>query len=80
MPKKDGKETLEHIKNHPDLKHIPVIILSGSQAQNDVLECYKLHANGYLLKAKTIDDHERIRNAVSNFWFDLAILPIQKSA
>ena len=75
MPVKDGKEVLTDIKTDDRLKHIPVIMLTSSCADNDVMECYQLHANGYLLKPQDINEHKILLQAVEQFWFKLAILP-----
>lgn len=69
MPRMDGRETLRAIKSDPDLAGIPVVILTTSEAERDVLESYRAHANAYLVKPITIDDLIDILRQLSEFWF-----------
>ncbi|MCB9983883.1 MAG: response regulator [Rhodospirillales bacterium] len=75
MPRKDGMETLEEIKGDERLKDIPVLIMSGSQAPDDVLKAYKKHANAYVAKTNGFDDMLSFVEAVEKFWFMRARLP-----
>jgi CheY-like chemotaxis protein len=74
LPKKDGKEVLKEIKKNPDLLTIPVIILSTSNAEKDILECYQLHANSFINKPVDFDEFFEVINKLIEFWFDLSIL------
>ncbi len=70
LPKIDGREVLEKIKSSPDLKDIPVIILSGSAAESDMTSSYDLHANSYLVKPDNFDDFKEIAASIENYWFE----------
>jgi len=75
LPKVDGREVLETIKNDAELKRIPTIILTSSMADKDVLESYDLHANCYIVKpVNAIKFIDVVRN-VENFWVDVVCLP-----
>ena len=70
LPKIDGREVLERIKSNSDLKHIPIIILSGSDAESDMTSSYNLHANSYVVKPDNFDDFKEIIASIENFWFE----------
>ncbi len=75
MPKKDGREVLAEIKADPELKSIPVVILTTSEAEQDVLKSYKLHANCYISKPVDLVQFMRVVNNIQNFWVDIVKLP-----
>ncbi|MBX9692588.1 MAG: response regulator, partial [Cyanobacteria bacterium] len=75
MPKKDGREVLEEIKNDPDLKGIPVVILTTSKDEEDVLSSYKAHANCYITKPIDIIQFQKVVNSIEHFWFAIVRLP-----
>lgn len=75
IPKKEGKEVLAEIKNDADLKRIPVIILTASDAERDVLESYNLHANCYIIKPFGLDRFRTVMESIENFWFTVVTLP-----
>ena len=75
LPKKNGFEVLEEIKQDPDLKHIPVIMLSTSGSQHDIRKAYELHANCYLIKPVELEDFLRLIRSLENFWFNVAAIP-----
>lgn len=75
LPKKDGRELLAELKQDPDLRHIPVIILTTSQSHQDIWRAYKLHANCYLTKPIEVDDFLRKIRSVEDFWLTIARLP-----
>lgn len=77
LPKWSGKEVLYRIKNHPEFKRIPVLILTTSKSEQDVLESYQLNANSYLLKPMDFDDFLEIVDRINSFWLQTAILPPQ---
>ena len=75
LPKKSGHEILADLKNDTELKHIPVIVLSGSQAKNDILRSYDNHANGYVNKPGDLDQYTELVDSLERFWFNNASLP-----
>jgi CheY-like chemotaxis protein len=75
MPRMDGRETLEHIKTDPALSHIPVVILTTSQAEEDILRSYKLHASCYITKPVDLEQFLRVVRAVEDFWLSVVKLP-----
>lgn len=75
LPKKDGKQVLEEIKNDPNLQAIPVVILTGSKAEKDILESYRLHANSYIIKPVTLENFGAVVSAIEHFWFGVVALP-----
>ena len=76
LPKISGLTVLEEIKNHEKLKIIPVIVQSASQHDEDILRCYKLHANAYILKPKDFRAFEEMIEVIKNFWFKIVKFPI----
>ncbi len=75
LPKKDGRELLAEVKTDPELRHIPVIVLTTSGAEQDVWRAYRSHANCYLTKPLEMESFlEKIR-AVENFWLNTVRLP-----
>lgn len=75
MPKKDGREVLEEIKNDNNLKDIPVVILTTSQDEEDIMRAYKLHANCYITKPVDIVQFQKVVLAIEHFWFAIVELP-----
>ena len=75
LPKKSGKDVLAEIKADEKLKRIPVIILSSSRAEVDVVHSYELHANSYILKPSTLEKYGEIVSMIDSFWFSMVILP-----
>jgi CheY-like chemotaxis protein len=75
LPKKDGREVLAELKNDPELRHIPVIVLTTSEAEMDVWNAYKLHANCYLTKPIQMNDFFRKIWLVEDFWLTVVRLP-----
>lgn len=75
LPKKDGREVLEAIKNDPDLKRIPVVILTTSNAEKDVLKSYDLHANCYVTKPVDFEQFITVVKSVEDFWLTVVKLP-----
>lgn len=75
LPRKNGREVLEEIKLDPDLKTIPVVVLTTSSAEEDILRSYNLHANCYVVKP--VDFHEFIKavQSIRHFWFSVVTLP-----
>ena len=75
LPKKDGREVLEEIKSHPQLKSIPVVVLTTSKAEEDVLKTYGLHANCYVTKPVDLDKFINVVNSIDAFWLSVVTLP-----
>jgi chemotaxis family two-component system response regulator Rcp1 len=75
LPKKDGREVLEEIKADPALKSIPVVILTSSSAEQDILRSYRLHANCYVTKPVDLDEFITVVRSIENFWFTIVKLP-----
>jgi CheY-like chemotaxis protein len=75
LPKKDGREVLKEIKNDEDLKTIPVVVLTVSKADEDVLKMYKLHANCYITKPVDLAQFLNIAKAIQEFWLTIVKLP-----
>jgi two-component system, chemotaxis family, response regulator Rcp1 len=77
LPKMDGREVLAHIKEDDDLKTIPTIILTTSDAEADILRSYQLQANCYLNKPVQLDAFEALVKSINDFWLTKAQLPPQ---
>lgn len=75
LPGTDGREILEIIKNTNNLKHIPTIILTSSQADADIIASYNLHANCYIVKPINAIKFMEVVQHVENFWVDIVCLP-----
>jgi two-component system, chemotaxis family, response regulator Rcp1 len=75
MPRKDGREVLEEIKEDSTLRFIPVAILTTSSAERDLLRTYDLHANAYVVKPIDLDRFIEVVRAIESFWFAVATLP-----
>jgi two-component system, chemotaxis family, response regulator Rcp1 len=75
LPRKDGREVLAEIKQDADLKRIPVIVLSTSSAEADILKSYDLHANSYVSKPLELERFVSVLKSLENFWLDAAELP-----
>lgn len=75
LPRKDGREVLEELKEHPDLRVIPVVVLTTSRAEADVLKAYRLHANCYIPKPVDFDRFLEVVRSVEHFWVQVVSLP-----
>lgn len=75
MPRKDGREALEEIKADPSLRTIPVVILTTSEADEDILRTYGLGASSYITKPVTFDGLVKIMKALNTYWFEIVSLP-----
>jgi CheY-like chemotaxis protein len=80
MPRKDGREALREIKADPELRRIPVVVLSTSSDDVDVVRCYDLGANSYVTKPATFDGLVRAMSALGTWWFGVARLPANGEA
>lgn len=75
LPKKDGREVLADIKAHQDFKRIPVVVLTSSDAEEDVLKSYNLHANCYITKPIDLNQFIKVVRSIESFWFSIVVLP-----
>jgi CheY-like chemotaxis protein len=75
LPRKDGREVLEEIKEDPELKLIPVVVLTTSEAERDLVRTYGLHANAYVVKPIDLDRFIEVVQAIEDFWFAIVKLP-----
>ena len=75
LPGKDGREVLKEIKEDNELKRIPVVILTTSKAEEDILKSYNLHANSYITKPVDFDQFIKVIKSIENFWLDIVKLP-----
>ena len=75
LPKKSGREVLEEIKNDPGLRSIPVVILTTSRSEEDVLRSYDLHANCYITKPIDLDQFIGVVRSIEDFWLSIVTLP-----
>jgi CheY-like chemotaxis protein len=75
LPKKDGREVLSEIKADPGLRQIPVVILTTSKAEEDILKTYDLHANCYITKPVDLEKFIEVISAIEDFWLSIVKLP-----
>ena len=78
LPKKDGRQVLAEIKDDPALKRIPVVVLTSSQAEEDIVKTYDLHANAYVTKPVDLTGFGKIVKAIEGFWFSVVRYPPEK--
>jgi CheY-like chemotaxis protein len=78
LPKKDGREVLQEIKDDPKLKRIPVVILTTSESNDDILTTYGFHANCYITKPVNMDQFIKVVKLVEEFWFTIVKLPEER--
>lgn len=75
LPRKDGREVLAEIRADPNLRRIPVVVLTTSAAERDVLQAYDLHANCYVTKPVDLDQFVNIVQSIEDFWLTIVRLP-----
>jgi chemotaxis family two-component system response regulator Rcp1 len=75
LPRKDGREVLAEIKADTNLRHIPICILTTSQAEKDIVASYDLHANCYVVKPVDLDQFMLAVRSIEGFWFEVVKLP-----
>ena len=75
LPKKDGREVLAEIKRDPNLKSIPVVILTTSNADEDIIKSYNLHANCYVTKPIDLNQFIKVVKSIKEFWLTVVKLP-----
>jgi CheY-like chemotaxis protein len=69
LPRKDGREVLAEVKFDQDLKHIPVVVLTSSEQEEDILKSYELHANCYITKPLKFTEFVKVIKSIESFWF-----------
>ena len=75
LPRKDGRQVLAELKAIPKLRHIPVVVLTTSEAEQDIVKSYELHANCYITKPVDLDKFVEIIHGIENFWLSIVKLP-----
>ncbi len=75
MPRMDGREVLAEIKKDENLRHIPVIVLTTSEAEQDIFKSYDLHANCYITKPVDLDQFNNVVKSINDFWLGVVKLP-----
>ena len=75
LPRKDGRQVLEEVKRDATLRQIPVVILTSSQAEEDICRAYDLHANCYISKPVDLDQFIKVVKSIEDFWFTVVKLP-----
>lgn len=80
LPRKDGRTVLVEIKADPELKRIPVVILTTSQAESDITHAYDMHANCYIMKPIDYERFQAAIKAIESFWLTVVRLPLAKDA
>src|SRR6266542_4177312 len=78
MPKKDGREVLREIKADPELRKIPVVVLTTSKADTDIGRIYELGANSFISKPVSFDSLVEVMKTLGRYWFEIVELPVQK--
>jgi CheY-like chemotaxis protein len=76
MPRKSGREALKEIKNHPELRQIPVIIFTTAYSPDDVVQAYALGANSFISKPVTFDELVDVMRTMGQYWFKFVHLPV----
>ncbi len=75
LPKKDGRQVLREMKNDPELQSIPTVVLTTSEAEQDIVQSYQLHANCYLTKPVDLEKFLQIIRCIEDFWLSFVKLP-----
>ena len=75
LPKMDGREVLARIKADPDLRRIPVVVITSSEAEQDILKTYDLHVNCYVTKPVDLDQFIKVVQSIETFWLTIVKLP-----
>lgn len=77
MPRKDGREALQEIKADPHLRHIPVVVLTTSKAEEDIYRSYDLGANSFITKPVTFASLVEVMQTIGKYWFEIVELPLK---
>jgi two-component system, chemotaxis family, response regulator Rcp1 len=75
LPKRDGRQVLAEIKADPELRRLPVVILTTSKAEEDILKTYDLHANCFITKPVDFDQFVKVVHSIEHFWLSIVTLP-----
>lgn len=75
MPRKDGREALKEIKNNPELRRIPIVVLTTSKAEEDILRTYDLGVNSFVVKPVTFEALVDVLKTIGKYWFEIVELP-----
>ena len=75
LPKRDGRSVLAEVKTDPDLRRIPVVVLTTSRSEEDVMQAYDMHANAYVTKPVNLEKFMRIVALIDEFWLKVVTLP-----
>jgi two-component system, chemotaxis family, response regulator Rcp1 len=75
LPKKDGREVLEELKADPELRRIPVIVLTTSAAEQDIVASYDMHVNSYVTKPVDLNEFIKVVRSIEDFWLSIVRLP-----
>lgn len=75
MPKKDGRETLKEIKEHPVFKKIPIVVFTTTKNESEIKLCYELGANTYVVKPESFEGLTRVLQDIRNYWCNSAAIP-----
>jgi CheY-like chemotaxis protein len=75
LPRRDGRQVLAEIKNDPSLRHIPVVVLTSSSAEQDIVKAYDLHANCYIVKPVDLSSLIQVVKSIESFWLTVVKLP-----
>lgn len=75
MPRKDGREALKEIKNNPELRRIPVVVMTTSKAEEDILRTYDLGVNSFIVKPVTFEGMVDVLRTIGKYWFEIIELP-----
>ncbi|MFQ6028017.1 MAG: response regulator [Dehalococcoidia bacterium] len=79
MPKKDGREALLEIKSDPDLMRIPVVVLTTSHVEEDILRSYNLGVSGFIVKPVTLEQQVQVMQTLVQYWFQVVEMPYESS-
>lgn len=78
LPRKSGRDVLQEIKTDPELKQIPVVVLTSSKAEEDIVKSYNLHANCYVTKPVDLEQFMYVVKSIENFWLTVVKLPCSR--
>ena len=79
MPRKDGREALKEIKSSPELRNIPIVVLTTSKAEEDIIRTYDLGVNSFIIKPVTFDGMVDVVKTLGKYWFEIVELPPERS-
>lgn len=79
LPRMDGREVLEEVGRDEHLKHLPIVILTSSDADKDVLMSYKLRCSSYIVKPVNFENFSKVVESLADYWFTLVVLPTEAS-